>query len=705
MENTLKQQPANCIKIVLFGPESTGKTTLSKMLAKHYKTVWVPEYARTYLQNKWDNEGKICEPDDLLPIAIGQMQLENQLAQNANRLLICDTDLLETKVYSETYYNGFCPPLLKKYALKNTYDLYFLTYIDVPWEADDLRDKPHEREAMFKAFQNELITQKLPYVLLKGDKTERFNTAINHINKTLFNNTVMFNTQDVKLFEKKGISQAQVESQVSMLKHGMSYSDLVSAATIGHGITRYDATDTETLIRYYETEKEQVNIVKFVPASGAASRMFKFLFQFLNEFDPFKDTITSYAERKGDTLIKTFAEHLEQFPFYNTVRNKLKAERPNVESLAKAEMYKAFVETMLREDGLNFSFLPKGLLPFHNYNDGPITAFQEHLFESTLYASSKNTANLHFTVSEKHHTYFENELAHFKPQLEKKTNTTFNVSYSYQKEATETLALTLNNDIYRNDDGSILFRPGGHGALLQNLNALDNDIVFIKNIDNIVVAPKNIKISEYKKLLGGVLLKAQKDVFGFLHALDAGTISEETIETIKTFLLEQINVVVNKDFDSLSHGEKITYLKDKLNRPIRVCGIVKNEGEPGGGPFWVKDKNGNISLQIVEFAQIDFDDSSQRDIADNATHFNPTDFVCGIKNYKGEVFDLMQYVDPDAAFITMKTQNGVDIKVLELPGLWNGSMAHWNSICVEVPVETFNPVKTVNDLLKPAHQV
>ncbi len=515
----------------------------------------------------------------------------------------------------------------------------------------------------------------------------------------------MFTQKDLNQITTKGITEEQANGQVSLLKNGMSFSNLVAAATIGEGINQYNAEETQELISYYETAKEKTNIVKFVPASGAASRMFKFLFQFLNNYNPSEESVASYAESKGDKLITVFAENMEDLPFYDEVIAKLKSENLNLESLSKDELCFEFVKTMLEADSLNYSFFPKGLLPFHKYDDGAITAFQEHLFESTLYASSQGNADLHFTVSEKHHDYFIKTLDSFKAKLEEKTNTKFNISYSYQKEATETLALTLDNEVFRLEDGSILFRPGGHGALLQNLNDLDNDVVFIKNIDNIVTAEKNIEISEYKKLLGGVLLKAQEQVFSFLHDLDADTISDEKIAEITAFIKDTINVVVKDDFENWSNAEKVKYLKEKLNRPIRACGIVKNEGEPGGGPFWVKDENGTVSLQIAEFAQIDFDNDSQKDIADNATHFNPTDFVCGIKNYKGEKFNLLDFVDPSAAFITMKTQNGIDIKVLELPGLWNGSMAFWNSICVEVPVETFNPVKTVNDLLKPAHQV
>lgn len=514
----------------------------------------------------------------------------------------------------------------------------------------------------------------------------------------------MFTEKDIKQIESKGITIEKVNAQVTLIKNGMSYSNLVAAATIGKGIESFSKNETKEFIKLFEEKKNTLSIVKFVPASGAATRMFKFLFQFLKNFNPSNESIQDYAERQKDTLIETFISNLEKFPFYNEVVSKAKQTNTGFNNLSNNEKYLEFVKTMLNEDGLNYSFLPKGLLPFHKYEEQFVTAFQEHLFESTLYASSNNKANLHFTISEKHHNYFNSELKKVKDDLEQKTNTAFNVSYSYQNEATETVALKDDGDVFRNEDGSILFRPAGHGALLENLNDLNNGIIFIKNIDNIVVADKNIEVSEYKKLLSGVLLKVQNQVFAYLREIDNQDIAEEKLLEIAAFISTKLNVVIDDAFDDLPQSEKRWYLKDKLNRPIRVCGIVKNEGEPGGGPFWVKDENGNVSLQIVEFAQIDIENKAQQDIVKNATHFNPTDLVCGVKNYKGEKFDLMNYVDPKAAFITMKTQNGIDIKALELPGLWNGSMAYWNSIFVEVPVETFNPVKTVNDLLKAPHQ-
>lgn len=514
----------------------------------------------------------------------------------------------------------------------------------------------------------------------------------------------MFSDKDFQQIKSKGISIDEVNAQVNRLKDGMSFSELVAAATIGRGIEAYDKIETQKLIDLYEAKQNEYSIIKFVPASGAATRMFKFLFQFLKNFKSSKESIEKYAERKNDALISVFTENLENFPFYNEVISNVRKTNPEYEAFTEDEKYLLFIKTMLAPKGLNYSALPKGLLPFHKYENQVKTAFAEHLFESTLYASSNGKANLHFTVSKNHQLYFSNELSRISEALEKQTNTTFNVSFSYQNEATETVALTKKDDVFRNEDGSILFRPAGHGALLENLNNLDNDIIFIKNIDNIVVSEKNIEVSNYKKLLAGVLIEAQQKVFDYLNKLDAGNLDDTDFKVIALFLRYRLNVPIAIDFEEYTDREKEIYLKDKLNKPLRVCGMVKNQGEPGGGPFWVKDQDGNTSLQIVEFAQINFSKKNQQSIVYKATHFNPTDLVCGVKNYKGEKFDLTKFVDPEAAFITTKTQNGVDIDALELPGLWNGSMAYWNSIFVEVPLETFNPVKTVNDLLKPVHQ-
>ena len=446
--------------------------------------------------------------------------------------------------------------------------------------------------------------------------------------------------KDIQQITNKGITKEMVNAQISRIKNGMTYSNLKSAATIGRGIKLYKTEEIQGFIDVYKSKKNELDIVKFVPASGAATRMFKFLYLFLNQFNPQKDTIEEFVKQQGNDFVKKFTSQLKDFPFYEDVLLKTKEICFNLDSLTDNEACFEFVKTMLNPEGLNYGFLPKGTFPFHKYSSGIKTPFYEHLIESTLYASSKGEAKLHFTISKKHYNNFKAELNKYKDALEKQTNTRFNVSYSYQDEITETVALTIDNKVFRNEDGSILFRPAGHGALLTNLNRLNSDIVFIKNVDNVVVLDLNKKLVKYKKLLGGVLLKIQEQVFSFLHELDDTLISEKKLLEIVLFLSSELNVVIDEDFDDFSLQEKQTYLKSILNRPLRVCGMVKNQGEPGGGPFWVKNRKGNTSLQIVEFAQIDISNKLQEAIVQNATHFNPVDLVCGIKNYKGEKFDL-----------------------------------------------------------------
>lgn len=512
----------------------------------------------------------------------------------------------------------------------------------------------------------------------------------------------MFTENDIQQINNYGLTVEKVSEQIKIIKSGMKYSHLIEPAGIGNGILRVQSK-FEDYINIFNTKRNNISIVKFVPASGAASRMFKFLFQFLKEYDPNKQSIEDYIKNNHD--ISVFVKGLAKLPFYDIIRNKAEEIHPNYNTVTLGEQCVLFVKTMLDANQLNYSFYPKGLLPFHNYKTGVSTAFKEHLLEATLCASSNNRANLHFTISEAHTEMFHNELETIKNDLEKETNTTFNVSFSYQSKSTDTIAITATDELYRNEDGSLLFRPSGHGALIENLNTLDYDLIFIKNIDNIVVFEQNKPLSDYKKLIAGVLLKIQEQAFKYMNKFDEDEILEDEINNIELFVINRLNVNLGETYKELSPEEKIGYLRDKLNKPIRVCGMVKNEGEPGGGPFWIQEENGNVSLEIIEFAQIDFDNKEQKDIANSATHFNPTDLVCGVRDYKGKKFNLTDFVDPNAAFITMKSQGGVDIKAYELPGLWNGSMAHWNSIFVEIPVSTFNPVKTVNDLLKPAHQV
>ncbi|MFS4415927.1 DUF4301 family protein [Maribacter sp. 2307ULW6-5] len=698
MEEKFGQQPANLVKVVLFGPESTGKTTLSQQLAQHYATAWVPEYAREYLQDKWNREQKTCEPKDLLPIAEGQMRLENRLAKTAKKLLVCDTDLLETKVYSEAYYLGSCDPILEKYALQNHYDLYFLTYIDVPWEADDLRDKPRERERMFTYFKDTLERYHRNFVILRGNKEERLATAVHHIDKLL--KMKKFTEKDQEQLRQKGIAAATVAAQLNTFKEGIPFVQLEKAAVIGDGIQKFSKEDAQQKINLFKERAEGLSLLKFVPASGAASRMFKALFNFLEGFDPTTETLETYLDRTGDKAMGVFANGLQQFPFYDAVMQRLPDHFDS-----QGQKVHAFVHELLSEEGLNYGFYPKGLLPFHKYGDIGATPFEEHLKEAALYASAKGHAQLHFTISEQHEAMFRAEHKKVGNRVSKANSTEFHVSYSFQKPSTDTVAVDLENQPFRNADGSMLFRPGGHGALIENLNEQDADIIFIKNIDNVAVLQDAEAVAQSKRLLAGVLLEAQETAFAHAAQLERGEWDGALLDRVATFLQEALNVRLGTAFTEADTETKVARLKEKLHRPIRVCGMVRNEGEPGGGPFWIQGADGAISLQIVESAQIDMDRDDQAAIVAKATHFNPVDLVCGVRDHKGNKYDLSQFVDPKQGFITEKTKEGRALKALELPGLWNGAMAHWNTIFVEVPLVTFNPVKTVNDLLKPSHQV
>lgn len=514
-----------------------------------------------------------------------------------------------------------------------------------------------------------------------------------------------FTDKDIQQIEKKGLTEKKVEEQIQLFNAGLPFINLKEAAIVGNGILQLDNSEKEDFINYFNNKRDSISILKFVPASGAATRMFKFLFQFIEDYNPSQGSINSYINRHKAKELSLFLVGLEKLPFFEEVIYKTHKIVPDFNELSYEMQRVEFIKTMLDEDRLNYSFSPKGLLPFHRYKEHVSTAFEEHLFEAAFYASSNKEASLHFTISEKYKHKFDEEFKYIEEDIEDKTNTKFDISFSYQKHSTDTIALTTKNKPFREEDGSLLFRPSGHGALLENLNDLDADIVFIKNIDNVVVNNLEEKVGQYKKMLAGILLKIQEQAFIYQRDLEKKDVNEGDIFKIAEFLSNKMNVHISSEFEKYSKAFQVDYLFEKLNRPIRVCGMVKNEGEPGGGPFWVKGENGNTSLQIVESAQIDKKNKLQKEILKNSTHFNPVDLVCGIKNYKGEAFELTKYVDPKTAFITMKTKVGNDIKALELPGLWNGSMAYWNTIFVEVPLITFNPVKTVNDLLKPQHQI
>ena len=505
----------------------------------------------------------------------------------------------------------------------------------------------------------------------------------------------MLSQQDLNQIASKGITKEQIDAQLNEFKTGFPFLKLEAAAAIGKGIMAPDEKQKGDYVKTWEEYKAQGNkIVKFVPASGAASRMFKDMFAFLTAD---YDVPTTDFEKK-------YFENIKKFAFYEALNKKCE-ERcgKNIDTLISENNYKAVVANMLEKDGLNYGQLPKGLLLFHNYPEGPRTPMEEHLVEAALYASSNNEANVHFTVSHEHMELFEKKVEDKINGYAEKYGIKYNVSFSEQKPSTDTVAANPDNTPFRTEDGKLLFRPGGHGALIENLNEIDADVVFIKNIDNVVPDKLKNDTVEYKQVIAGVLVTLQKKAFEYLRLIESGKYDHEKLEEIIRFVQRDLCCRKN-DIKLLEDAELVIYLKEKLNRPMRVCGVVKNVGEPGGGPFLTYNQDGTVSLQILESSQIDKSNEEYQRMFTEGTHFNPVDLVCAVKNYKGEPFDLPEFVDKTTGFISSKSKNGKELKALELPGLWNGAMSNWNTVFVEVPLSTFNPVKTVNDLLRPQHQ-
>ena len=699
MEENFKQQPTEVIKIALYGPESTGKTTLAQQLAAAFNTLWVPEFARDYLQKKWDATQQICQPEDLLPIAIGQIQQENEALAKANQYLFCDTNLLVTKVFSELYY-GSCDPILATAAQNHNYDLVFLTDVDFPWEKDDLRDKPENRQETLAVYEQALKENNKPYIKISGNKEERLTKAIQIIKDLSKAKKIGFNSDDFIEIHHRKINLETLEYQFQIVKNGLPKINLDRPAVIHDGVLALSNEEAIYHANYFDEKKKNLKLKKFVPASGAATRMFKFLNEFFIDYKPNEETINAYINRKKDKNLYIFLVAKEMFAFYDAVLETAKTLVSDFDSATKDAKDYAFIKAMLSPKHFDFASKPKGVLPFHKYEDRIATAIEEHLKECVAYATSNDNSNLHFTVSEEHRSDFETIVNEIKSKLEAKNNSSIFVKYSYQDKATDVIALDLEGNPFREENGQLVFRPGGHGALIENLNTLHADIIFIKNIDNVIQNHIEI-VTLYKKALAGIVIQIQETVFNYLRILGSGGTSNEILDEIVNFLAAKLNITAPEDFSKYTKESKMEYLQTILNRPIRVCGMVKNEGEPGGGPFWVRDTKGNIFLQIIEASQIK---KNQLKILEKATHFNPVDLVCATKNYQGQQFDLTQFVDKNTGFIVEKNKNGKPLKAYELPGLWNGAMAKWLTVFVEVPLITFNPVKTVNDLLKPAHQ-
>ncbi|MDE6079851.1 MAG: DUF4301 family protein [Duncaniella sp.] len=506
----------------------------------------------------------------------------------------------------------------------------------------------------------------------------------------------MLRPEDLQLIKEKGITEAEVEAQLNRFVTGFPYLKIIDTARVGAGIFRLSDEDVEAALeRWHEYLNHGGEVCKFVPASGAASRMFKALFEYV---DGGTDELA-----EGSPVAKLIAA-VDSLPFLPELEEACtRLYGKDVKTLIAEGRNRDLIAAIVKPEGMNYGGLPKGLLKFHSYPEGARTPIEEHLTEGAqTAANSKGIVNLHFTVSANHRKLFEEKLAEVIPATEARTGVKFNVSMSEQKPSTDTIAANPDNTPFL-EDGHLLFRPGGHGALIRNLNDIDSAVVFIKNIDNVVPDSKRGDTVKYKEILGGLLLEVHDQIEEDLIALDEKVYTSDDLRRMVDYLRTVLNIN-DPRLDSMEDDEIVSYLKAKLNRPLRVCGMVRNEGEPGGGPFITVNPDGSSSPQILESNQVDPANEEYKKMMQTATHFNPVDLVCYIKDIHGKKFNLPDYVDPATGFISSKSSHGKELRAMELPGLWNGAMSDWNTVFVEVPVSTFNPVKTVNDLLRPAHQ-
>jgi hypothetical protein len=545
----------------------------------------------------------------------------------------------------------------------------------------------------------------------------------------------MLTQADLEQITKREITPDNIRKQIAHFTKGFPFVKLVRPATTGDGIFHFSAKQHASYINFYDQQRSNLKFVKFVPASGAASRMFKQLFEFQQKYSNDEVGNRLFFEDQGFNSIHYLFTHLNKIAFYEALDRIMTANGENLGQLLNEKEYGKIASYILGEPGLNYGNLPKALLQFHKYSSGSRTAIEEHLVEAALYNLNLNgIAPIHFTISPEHRKKFEELLHQVIPYYEQLYNVQFDITFSIQKPSTDTIAVDENNQPFRNPDGSLLFRPGGHGALLENLGEIDADIIFVKNIDNIVPDRLREPTVNNKKLIGGYLLWIREKVHDYLrerrgmkdeecHCEERSDEAKRRMRIVERrkkkeggwnwedgrdqgmvdFMKEFLSIGIPDGFEKLNTDQKSDWLFARLNRPIRVCGMVKNEGEPGGGPFWVMDDHGECSLQIVESSQIDLQDPQQQSIMQAATHFNPVDLVCCTKDYLGNPFHLNHFVDENTGFISMKSTGGRTLKALELPGLWNGAMAKWITVFVEVPIITFNPVKTVNDLLRKEH--
>lgn len=498
-----------------------------------------------------------------------------------------------------------------------------------------------------------------------------------------------------------GISIKDIQKQLELFKKEALHTRIQRACKLNDGISSFYDQDKDDLLKSYELASAKNRLTKFVPASGAATRMFRNIQAYISEHKNIN--IASLRKDAGSNAdaqyVYTFITNLKRFAFYDKLKSILTRDG------IKDDDIDSVLKRVVGITGLNYENYPKGAILFHKYGSECRTAFEEHLFEAIGFCSGNaDSIKVHFTISEEHENLFNKIISRGvkHPEL---SSYKIEVSYSFQKRSTDTISLSEDDQLLKDENGKLVLRPAGHGALIENLNELNADIVIIKNIDNILPSDKNDKSILFKKLMTGYLCRVQAKMFRYLELLELNNSDRSTVEEIAEFASNELSIIIPDRIKTSSPVHSAEYLFEKLNRPIRVCGMVKNEGEPGGGPFWVPDNNSSYSIQIVEQAQINMNDKDQVKVFNDSTHFNPVEIVCGLKDYKGNNFNLKNYVDSSTGLITTKSYGGRKIKTLELPGLWNGAMAYWNTIFVEIPVETFNPVKTINDLLKPAHQL
>ncbi len=507
----------------------------------------------------------------------------------------------------------------------------------------------------------------------------------------------MFSVNNQEAIVKKGLTIDDVKKQVETFRKGNVYVELIGPAVINNGIKAFNEAEVSKYVNKYNNSIYDKEIVKFVPASGAASRMFKDLFVALEQMKNDDFNLSKEANQ--------FLSFIKDFAFFQELKVMLSDEGVDIEKNVTKKTYRLILDCLLTEIGMNYGNLPKALIKFHKYEEDARTPIEEHLVEGANYSKDeKRNVKIHFTVSsefkEEIISFIESVLEYYEDLLDVR----YSIDYSEQMPKTDTIAVNDKNEPFLIENDELLFRPSGHGALIYNLNDIEADIVFIKNIDNVVPDYLKAKTYIYKQALAGYLIELQEKIYTYFNALQDENIKDETLDKIENFIQNTLCVVLPNDYKSRDKDSKVKVLLSKLDRPIRVCGMVKNEGEPGGGPFWVKNKDNSISLQIIEKIQVNNNDKKQLEILNGSTHFNPVDLVCSYVDSEGSLYDLLDYIDEDSVMISDKTHNGKKIKILERPGLWNGAMADWNTIFVEVPIETFNPVKTVNDLLRKEHQ-